>query len=826
MNEHLVGTAGTRTAVPTYLTRFIGREPELETLGALLRDPAVHWITLTGPGGVGKTRLAIESIHRAQADQIEIGMTACFVPLFGINEPGLAIESIARRLDPTATDTDPMVTIRSVAAGRRVVLLIDNADGMVPHATTISSLLTLPECDQVTIVATCRRPFNRSGEHLLPVSPLPLPDKLDAGDLAENPSVRLFLDRAYAARLDLTFSTADLSTIASICRRLDGLPLALELNASNLRQLSLPVVAARIEESRFSLEGAIAPHDLPGHVALSESIASSFNLLSEPEREFLCRLSVFTGGISIESGKRMAAGVDTRRGYPFADGYGLKVYGDEYDPDRGPNEAPDLRTPEFDLAPLDLDPVDTLDRLVDQSLLQRTFAADGAPRYQFLETINEFALAELTRSGRLEAANHARMVVLLALTEAASEGLWAADRYVVPIEHLEAELTNLRLTLTWLLNRGSSAADLSVRISTPLQFFFQTRGLLPEGINWLSRALDTEGVGTYRRMTGLSSLGFSWWMVGEIDRAEPLIIESLALQPDGGYGSYGGRSHFYLALVAWRRGVDHAMTAVGHLQQALRLFAEWNDGIGLGVSKLALGEIVRQSGDFPGAVHLFNEANQHFETVGYQWGAATAQWFLGEANRAAGIEAESARHLAIGLKAYLAIGDRLGQAGCIAGLASLLAAREEWALAARFFGAASTLKERTQTVLPPTHEADHALIAELVIKTFGAETYLIGRSDDPEYTISEGLRIARALETGAAIDAEPLAQVKGYSRARQQVLVQLAEGKDVKEIAAALQRGVSTVYRHIDALMEDLNCLSLEELRQKARLIVRRKPNS
>ncbi len=820
MDDDPGSTAGHRSAVPSYLTRFIGREREAEILVGLLADPEVRWVTLTGPGGVGKTRLAIESIAQLRAARADVPPIASFVPLFGIANIQQALNGIARELDGTAHDTDPLVTIRNVADGRRLYLLLDNADGLASASAELAALLHLPGCEQLTLVVTSRTPFDYVGEHLLPVNPLPLPDLVadSPTNLRTNPAVSLFLDRARAARSDLSFNDREIATIATICRRLDGLPLAVELTASRLRQLSLTTIAARLEESRFSLDGATVPHELPGHVALRDSIASSFDLLDEAEREFLLRLSVFTGGVSLETGRRMAAGYNADHGYPFADGYGLKPGAYLYFDEDQTTDSPEVQARGYDLEPLQLDPEATLERLVNQSLLQRTFDSDGETRYQFLETINEFARAELAASGGLEAANHARMRVIMALAEAAHEGLWVGHRRVVPIERLDAELTNLRPTLEWMLDQGDDAADLMVRGADLLATYFRMRGMLPEAVSWLTRALALNGAKPYRRINGLNQLGFAHWMCGEDDRARQVLHESLDLVSGRDYPSPEARCRFYLALVAWRGGPEAAMEAVGHLQEALRLFPIWDDGIGIGVCKLALGEVVRTSGDSAGATRLFEEALEQFDRDDYAWGTATALWFLGEAARADGDERRAADFMARGLTAYQQTGDRLGVAGCVGGIAALLAARQDWAMAARFFGAASSLREYTSSFLPPTHESDHETIATLVVQTIGPDEFLAGRNGDHAATVAEALRIAKAIAAGKSTAAVPFINVKKPTRARRQVLALLLEGKDIKEIAAALNRGVSTVYRHRDELLEAYGCQTVEELRRKFKL--------
>ena len=827
MDGRLDDRVDERLATHSFLTRFIGREREIATLTNLLGDPAVRWITLTGPGGVGKTRLALESIRRSEAGNDTGAFRFRFVSLFGVRGAGMAFEAIARGLDSEASDLDPLATIRNVVNGQRVVILLDNADGLTNAGNELARLLEWPECEHVTIVTTSRTPFNQAGEYLLQVKPLSLPPASanSATAMRESSAVQLFLDRARAARIDLELTDDDLPSIVTICRRLDGLPLAIELTAGRLRRLSLPVISARLDESRFSLDAIDPQHSLPGHLGLRNSIASSFDLLADPEREFLLRLSVFPGGISLESARRMAAGYDPETGYPFAAGYGIIGYDAERitHPLR---DSPVLQHSNVALDPIDIDPAETLDLLVDHSLLQRVFEDDGTPRFQFLETINEFALTELAATGDLRAVLHLRMTILLALAEAANERFWASHRAGVPIRRVDAELTNIRAVFDWLFDQGEPAGDVHLRLSESLLFYFQMRGLLSEAIGLINRALSVPGSNNLRRYSALTTRGFAYWMIGENDAAERSLLEALDLSQSSDYPGYEARIHFYLALVAWRKGAEYGLEAVGHLMRGQELFARWDDQIGIGVCLLALGEVERLSGGIEPSIERFNHALACFESAGYRWGIATAQWFLGEAERAVGNERSAAEHLRLGLLEYQANGDRLGMAGCLAGIGALLAARKEWGPAGRFFGAATVLKANTHSVLPPTHEAEHALIADLVIHSNGSDDFDAGRVADPETIVNEALEVIRAIEDGRDLGGDEAFGQRRFSRPRREVLIQVAGGKDAKEIAKALNRSLSTVYYHLDGLMKDLDCTTQEELLTKAQVIWRTSPQS
>lgn len=814
---------------PAYLMRFIGREAESAILAGLLADETVRWITVTGPSGVGKTRLAVESAQRLLAEQRRLdgfqpyaGPVSWFVRFAGISDPWQVPAIIAREIEPATDEIDPIEVIRRAADRRRIVLILDNVDTVLAAAPALASLLAVPGCERMTLLTTSRTPFNYPGEHHLAIMPLTVPDEheRDAERLRANDAVQLFLSCARAARPDLIIGDDELPAVAGICRRVDGLPLAIELAGRQARRLSLPGIAAQLRKSRFSLDGGPAAPGLSDRLSLRDSIASSYEPLTDVQRQFFIRLSVFGGGISLESARRVAAGIQTAGGYPTATGYGnAPAY--EYMRDPGLSDAPELRAAGLDLPPLAIDPIDGLEQLADLSLIQRTTDANGEARYEFLETIGEFARDELAARGSLDAARHAHAVIMIYLVDAAVEGIWVAPRRVVGIDRLDAELANIRLAFEWLLSRGADATDLSIRLSEVLMVYFQMRGMLPEGVSWLKRVLATNGGNRYRRATALGTLGFGSWMVGELDQAEAALGESLALLEGSDLHTPIGKAHFYSALVAWRRGPDRVPEMVVHLQEALQHFAQWEDGIGAGVCKLALGEITRLSGQSAAAIQIFSEANDHFADAGYTWGRATALWFTGEAHRSDGNEQHAAASLGEGLRLYRQTGDRLGMSGCLAGIACLMTDRREWSEAARYFGAASALRERTQSLLPPTHEAEHEQIAADVLATIGTDAFENGRALDPAIVIDDALALADALAAGQTVPEQGNATSPKLTRMQKKVLILLVDGHEPKEIARLLNRKHATIYRHLENLRAAFSCETDHELRKKAEPLVR-----
>ena len=403
-----------RTALPVQLTRFVGRHEEIGAVSQLLRRDEVRLVTLTGPGGVGKTRLAHE-IARNRQGAFSDGIVA--VGLAAVTTADEAFREIARQLDPVQA-ADPSVTrIAALVADKNLLLVLDNCEHLPTIAVPLADLLR--SAARLTVLATSRAPLRVSGEREFHLQPLPVPRGSKFDDLvllAENPAVALFVDRARHVDPDFTLTSENAGTIAAICVRLDGLPLAVELAAARVRALSPQMLNDRLQdpngEAVFSLL-ARGMRDLPPrHQTLHDTIAWSHDLLTTAQQELFRRLSVFADGFTIEAAEAICGSQP---------------------------ESPTFHA---------LDVLSELMALVEQSLVARQPVTGGGSRYSMLETIRAFAMERLIESGEAPEIRERHARFYLAIVETTGAVLFAsADKRA----RLAAENGNVQAALQWLV---------------------------------------------------------------------------------------------------------------------------------------------------------------------------------------------------------------------------------------------------------------------------------------------------------------------------------------------------------------------------------------
>ncbi len=661
-------------ALPIPRTRLIGRAGERSTARTHLLDEAVPVLTLTGPGGSGKTRLAL-AIADDVADHFADGVV--WVDLAPLADPDLVPATVARALGLVPAPGLPIdeQLIRELRP-RQALLLLDNCEHLVEAASDLAADL-LHACPAVQVLATSRAPLHFRGEQELPVEPFPLP-VADASPevLAANDAVRLFVERAHAVVPSFALNDANASMVAVICRQLDGLPLAIELAASRMKLLSPAALLAQMADRLRLLRGG--QRDLPArHQTIRDTIAWSYTLL-EPDTQILFRrLSVFAGGFTLDAAEVVAGGE-------------RREAGERSD---GSSPASRLPPPAFVL--------DLLAALVDHSLVRRA-EGEGETRFTMLETIREFGLAELAAAGEEAEVRQRHAAWCRAMVEALD--LHHTMQGDAPrLAPLVPEQDNIRQALAWFAAQGD-ALSLNV-MSAAMSIFWPSFGQFAEARTWLQQAIALDdGVPTLTRARVWNEAGWLAMLQGELDVAEPLRDKGLELSRAAGDPFLLAESILARGTLAfWQGDLEWAAALMEEGRQAfLAIGAEFAAApVKAGAAVNFLGNIALVSGDLTLAIERGDDAVAMARTRGAAADLAYALCGLGYARLLHGDVADAA---ACFLEST-AVAWRLHDDGFLArmfwAMAAVAASREKPEIAARLLGAADALDARTGSAMWP-----------------------------------------------------------------------------------------------------------------------------
>jgi predicted ATPase/DNA-binding CsgD family transcriptional regulator len=760
--------------LPAQLTRFIGRKVALQALTAALGAGDVRVLTLTGPGGVGKTRLALQVA--AELSEAFNGAVA-FVPLGAVNDPALVLPAIAQTLAIDESLSLSMVDqLGAALENRKVLLLLDNLEQITAAGPSLVALLN--RCAGLSLLVTSRIPLHITGERTVRVPPLEVPKENGAlGNgldhaLACVESVALLLDRAATAHLPLDFTASSASDIVAICQQTDGLPLAIELAAARLRVLTPYQLAARLDAPLHLLDDG--PVDQPERLqSMRQAIAWSYQLLTPDQQTLLKWLSVFAGGFGIAAVEAMANAIPTRS------------------PD-GPTALSDLTT------------------FVDASLVHRLEDIAGESRFALLETIRAFGLEQLALSGESDRARRAHVTWCISFAEPASAALAGPD-HVLWWNRMAAEIGNIRAAFAWIFAQDD--ASLAIRLSIAMSWFWSAPAFHEEARGIMRRVVEMPGVrekpAELAAALGVAA-GMEHWAL-DLDRASELLDEQIAL---------------YRAL-SDRPGVISALRAMGSvaidrddLATAIHVLSEARDLASLeeptwdraAISNL-LGIVAFSRAEYAAAATLSGEAATEWaamDDIGHVAAArinqARALVELGDLDRSAEC-----------LRSVLAlidveVGDDAMVVFCCEIAAAMAVDAGNATAGARLLGAALAMTDRLGHFQRPAFALFRDRLRAMIEIVLGDAAAVREIERGAALPLGEVIEVARNVVARTSQDElgqrprPPAADV--LTPREREVLQLVVDGLSDKEIAVALGMARNTASIHVGRLREKLGAPS------------------
>jgi predicted ATPase/DNA-binding CsgD family transcriptional regulator len=749
--------------LPSPLTSFIGRQRELGEARRLLATTRL--LTLTGAGGSGKTRLALQLGAEVLQEYPGGVWVVEFAPF---SDPHLVPQATASALSvPERPGWSLTESLVHYLRARSSLLLFDNCEHLIEACAALADVL-LRGSPTLRILATSRESLRVPGELTFLVPPLSLPDSDQLPPL-ERPmqyeAVRLFVERATFHQPGFTLTDGNASTLVHVCHRLDGMPLAIELAAARVRVLTLEQIAARLDD-RFRLLTGGSRTVLPRHQTLQAAMDWSYDLLSERERALFRRVSVFAGGWTLDAAEAICSG----------DGI----------------EAADI--------------LELLASLSDKSLVL-VEARHGEGRYRLLETIRQYSLDRMHESGESVAAHRQHLEWYLGLAEQAEAELRGPQQEAW-LERLEAEHDNLRAALEW-CEAQTQGADAEMRLAGALRWFWFIRGYWSEGRKWLEAALARKGDASSSALARvLHGAGRLARFQGDYDRARALSEEGLAVSR--GLGDEESHVWFLISLGAVELHQGNYPRAVALFEEGLVLARTLRDKGLISMALADLGVVARIQGDLERAEAVLTEGLALSRDVRDKWRIALSLHSLGvvafrrgDYHRAAGLYAES-------LVLASQVRDRWIADDCLDGLATVACTRGHYTHAARMLGAADVLREMLGYRPLADVQSDHDRCAATTRVGLGDAAFSAAWTEGRTMTLQQAIADALAARESLVAKAKSAAKPTGregvglLTPREREVAALIAQGKTNREIAIIMVITERTADTHVQHILNKL----------------------
>ncbi len=747
--------------LPLQVTSFIGREREITEVKRLLSTTRL--LTLTGVGGTGKTRLALQAASEALEGFTDGVWMAEFAAL---SEPALVVKTVASALGvPEQPGRSLMETLMDHLSSKSLLLLFDNCEHLLSACAQLANTL-MRGCPRLRILATSREQLGIANELTYRVPSLSLPDPHslpNSENLAQYEAIRLFMERAGSCDPGFTVTESNASAVAQVCHRLDGIPLAIELAASRIKVLTPHEIVQRLDDQFGLLRGG--PRDAPErHQSLQAAISWSYELLTPDEQRLFRRLAVFRGGFALESAEAVC-------------GDGVDI-------------------------------LDGLSSLIDKSLLRRVAGLGETARFLMLETIREYGIERLAAEGELDGTRRRHAEHFAALAEQAELDMGAA--YEERWRHrLWRDIENVRTAVDWSLR---SSPQTSARLGGGLGWLFYNHGHLTEGRIRIEQILQTiDDVDDHLRSKVLFQGGVLAMSLGEWDQARVRLEQSLVL-----FRRYGDAKREAMATAM----IGHVSRSTGeyeeaskHYQTALGIYRRLGSQWGIAWALFDLGMAARDQGHDDEAVALHEQSLALFRTQGYRWGTAWQLWSLGALAHRRGNDALARENFAESLALYRALDDRRGIAQSLEGLATIVFVAGRMNETARVLSAAAAVRAELGAPLAFSDRREYDRMLESVKVSVSAEEFerewSSGRSFEPDDAIRFALDAAQhAITRGRS----PKKSRDPLTSREREVATLIARGLSNRAIATKLSISERTSISHVEHIMNKLGLHSRAQI--------------